>query len=121
MNKYNENLSKILWDLDEFIQREGINMNKPLLRSKLTLIHKLLLKGSREKTIVRGTLNRLGKLCPELLLMKTFDILDFLRTKNKTTSFTRKINIRRIENPVTLLSFFEDENFPLKIEYPEDQ
>ena len=118
MNINNLTLSKILWDLDEFIQREGIDMDKLLLRTKLTLIHKLLSKHTREKRVVRGLLNRLNKTSQELILLRTYDILKCLTDKQPVINLIRKINIRRIENPVSLLSFFEDKNFPLKIEYP---
>ena len=109
--------SKILWDLDEFVQREGIDMDKKLLRSKLIFLHQNLTNGSREKSVVRGMLNRLNKLKDELILIKLFDILKHLTSNRDIIQFQRKLNISRIENPITLLTFIEDENFPLKIEY----
>jgi hypothetical protein len=122
MNQNYNTFSKVIWDLDEFIQREGYQMDKILLRSKLQLVHRLLKTKNKQKRIIRGLLNRLNKMTNSLILLKLTDFILFLRNhtdksvNNQIFNHTRKITLIRITQPFQLLLLTNNENLPLKIE-----
>ena len=63
-----KNMGQIINDLEDFIQREGLTMDKNLLRSKLRHLHQNLDFG-RQKSVVRGLLSRLNKIeCGEIVI-----------------------------------------------------
>ena len=109
--------AKIIWDLDEFMQREGDQFNFTLLRSKLRLLHSHVDKNTLAKKRLRGLLNRINKLSEKLLVLRVVDLLIYFRKIDTIAEFSRKIRIRRIEKPTQILKLIENSQFPLKIEY----
>ena len=109
--------SKIIWDLDEFMQREGDQFDVTLLRNKLRLLHAHVDKNTLIKTRLRGLLNRMTKLSNKIVVLRVVDLLLILRKNTVIAEFSRKIRIRRIEKPIHILKLIENSQFPLKIEY----
>ena len=112
----NKNLQQIIDDLEDFIQREGLNMEKTLLRSKLRHLHQNLLFG-KQKSVVRGLLRKLNKMESGELVIRTIDIAKSLYDRRNLTKSYRKINLTRYIEPSDILSCFKTENYPLKLEY----
>ena len=112
----NKNLSQILDDLEDFIEREGLTMDRPLLRSKLRYLHQNLTYG-RQKSVVRGLLIRLNKIETGELLIRTIDILKSLYERRKLCKSVRKLTLTRIIEPTDTLRWFTNESYPLKLEY----
>ena len=109
-------LNQILFDLDEFIQREGSEIELQLLRSKLLLLHQLL-RRSKSKTIIRGILNQINKMDIEIILIKLIDVINFQRIKHKCKKPIRKLNLIKMITPIDILKIFEEKSFPLKLQY----
>ena len=109
-------LRQTLYDLDEFIQREGPEIEQQLLRSKLLLIHQILPK-SRSKTIIRGILNRINRTNIDEILIKVLDLIKFQELKYNFTKSIRKLNLLRMISPIDIISIFAEKPFPLKLEY----
>jgi hypothetical protein len=110
------NLSQTVDDLEDFIQREGLTMDKSLLRSKLRYLHQSL-KFGRQKSVVRGLLTRLNKIDLGEMLIRTLDIVKSLFQRRKLYKSYRKLTLTRFVEPVDTLQWFTNESYPLKIEY----
>ena len=74
--------SQILNDIDEYIQRDGLIINKILIRSKLRLLNNITEIGLT-KTKIRGLLIRLNKLDPTELTLRVLDVLKTLSKQFK--------------------------------------
>ena len=109
-------ITQVIDDLEDFIQREGLTMNKPLLRSKLRFLHQNLNFG-RQKSVVRGLLSRLNKIKPGELIIRTIDIVKSLHNREKINKSNRKITLTRYIEPEDTLIWFTNESYPLKLEY----
>ena len=107
---------QVIDDLEDFIQREGLKMNKSLLRSKLRHLHQNLDFG-RQKSVVRGLLKRLNKIDPGELLIRTIDIVKSLYEGKKLIKSNRKIILSRYIEPADTLLWFTNESYSLKIAY----
>ena len=112
----NITIIQIIDDLEDFMQREGLKMDKPLLRSKLRYLHQNLNFG-RQKSVVRGLLKRLKKIDHGELIIRTIDIVKSLYERNKLIKSNRKIILSRYIEPADTLLWFTNESYPLKIEY----
>jgi hypothetical protein len=112
----NKNLSQIIEDLEDFIQREGLSMEKQLLRAKLRYLHQNLYFG-KQKSVVRGLLSRLNKIDNGEQLIRTIDIVKSLHTRRNLIKSIRKITLTRFIEPTDTLIWFSNESYPLKIEY----
>ena len=112
----NKNLNQIIDDLEDFIQREGLNMDKQLLRSKLRYLHQNLNFG-RQKTVVRGLLSRLNKIEKGEMIIRTIDIVESLYKRRNLVKSIRKITLTKYIKPVDTMIWFTNESYPLKIEY----
>ena len=109
-------LKQTIYDLDEFIQREGQEIEQRLLRSKLLLLHQILPK-SRSKTIIRGILIRLNGTNIDEILIKVLDLINYQKIDKNFTKAIRKLNLIRMISPVDIISIFAEKPFPLKLEY----
>ena len=107
--------SKILNDMDEFIQRDGIITNKVLLRSKLRLLNNLTEIGVT-KTRIRGLLIRLNKLEPTELTLRVLDILKTLASKFDIIKSNRKINLSRILRTTDIVEWIPKESYKLGLD-----
>ena len=110
------NIGQIVEDLEDFVQREGLTMNKSLLRSKLRYLHQNLNFG-RQKSVLRGLLSRLNRINSGELLIRTIDIVTSLQNRRNLQKSYRKIILTRFIEPVDILPWFTTESYPLKIEY----
>ena len=111
-----KNVGQIINDLDDFLQREGLAMDKHLLRSKLRYLHQNLGYG-KQKSVVRGLLIRLNRLQSCELVVRLIDIVQSLSTRRGYEKSYRKISLTRHIKPTDIVSWLENETYPLKLEY----
>jgi hypothetical protein len=111
-----KNLSQISDDIDEFIQREGINLDRNLLRSKLRHLHQNVVKGEI-KSVLRGLLIRLNRLNDIELITRTIDVIKSVRYTNKITKSYRKLTLSRFIEPLDTIEWLCEDTYPLKLEY----
>ena len=111
-----KNLGQIIDDLEEFLQREGLSMDKQLLRSKLRYLHQNLGYG-KQRSVVRGMLIRLNKLKTGELLIRIMDIIISISSRRGYQKSLRKITLNRYITPKDILPWLENEPYPLKLEY----
>ena len=108
--------SQILNDIDEYIQRDGLIINKILIRSKLRLLNNITEIGLT-KTKIRGLLIRLNKLDPTELTLRVLDVLKTLSKQFKNIKSNRKITLDRMIKPTDLIEWIPEKAFALGIEY----
>jgi hypothetical protein len=112
----NKNLSQVINDLEEFLQREGLSMDRQLLRSKLRYLHQNLNYG-RQRSVVRGMLIRLNKLKLSELAIRVMDIIISITSRRGYQKSLRKIKLNRYITPKDIIPWLEKETYPLKLEY----
>ena len=108
-----ENISDIINDMDEFIQRNGIISNKILLRSKLRLLNHCTPLG-KTKTVIRGLLIRMNRLHNIELTLRVMDILKAISDKTNIIKSNRKLTITRFVRPTDLVNWFSNDKYPIK-------
>ena len=113
-----KNLCQVIDDLEEFLQREGLSMDRHLLRSKLRYLHQNLNYG-KQRSVVRGLLIRLNKLKIGELLIRVMDIVISISNRRGYQKSLRKIQLNRYIKPKDILPWLENESYPLKLEYTE--
>ena len=112
----NSENAEIINDLDEFIQRDGLIINKVLLRSKLRLINNKLSLG-KIKTKLRGLLIRMNKLDPAELTLRVLDIQKSISRKFVNIKSYRKLTLTRMIEPRDIIDWFVEESYSLGLEY----
>ena len=111
-----KNVGQIINDLDDFLQREGLAMDRQLLRSKLRYLHQNLGYG-KQKSVVRGLLIRLNRLHHSELVIRIIDIIQSITIRRGYQKSYRKISLTRHIKPTDILPWLENEAYPLKLEY----
>jgi hypothetical protein len=111
----NEIKRQILMDLDNFLQREGVDMDLSILRTKLRLLNHNL-EASKPKTIVRGILITMNRTNKKLLVIKMIDIIQWLRKKYNFEKVSPKLSLDRLTKPLDIIIWLEN-SYPLKLEY----
>jgi hypothetical protein len=111
-----ELIRQILMDLNDFMLREGVDIEYNLLRNKLQLLQRNLSKG-QPKTRIRGLLIRLSKMNKKYLLVRVMDVLHYLTNKFKFQIEPPRLKLLRLIKPLDILVWTSDNNYPLKLEY----